>query len=320
MSSHFNGMRILVAGGAGFLGGALCDRLIQQGHFVMCVDALFTGTIQRVQHLLDHPRFVFLQQDITAHLHVEQVDQIYNLACPASPLHYQKDPVKTIETNVVGTKNLLALAARHQARFLLASTSEVYGTPEQKPQREEYRGNVNTMGPRACYDEGKRCAEALTYAYSTHHHVDTRIARIFNTYGPGMQVDDGRVVSNFIVQSLNDVPITIYGDGRQTRSFCYVDDMIEGLLALMASDCTSPVNLGSDHEISIGELAVLVGEILGKHVPILTLPAQTDDPRERRPDLTKCRRILDWQARTLLSVGLAKTAAYFRQAREASHG
>lgn len=311
-------MRVVVAGGAGFIGAALCQFLVTSGHTVICVDSLQTGRLENLAGLLAQENFVFIQQDIVQPLNIEPVHQIYNLACPASPVHYQHDPVGTIETNVLGTRNLLALAQRSQARFLLASTSEVYGDPEQKPQREDYRGNVNTMGPRACYDEGKRCAEALAYAYWAHHAVDVRVARIFNTYGPGMQVDDGRVVSNFIVQGLAGEPVRIDGDGSQTRSFCYRDDMVDALVALMASDCTTPVNLGSDQEISISDLALQVGAVLGEPLHITHAPGRPDDPQERLPDLTKCRQLLGWQARTPLAVGLRKTAEYFKTLAEVS--
>jgi UDP-glucuronate decarboxylase len=250
---------------------------------------------------------------------VGPVEQIYNLACPASPRQYQQDPVKTIETNVIGTRNLLDLARLTRARFLLASTSEVYGSPERKPQREDYWGNVNITGPRACYDEGKRCAEALVQGYHTQYRVDTRIARIFNTYGPGMQRDDGRVISNFVTRILDGAPIEIYGDGRQTRCFCYVDDMVEALIALMACDCTTPVNLGADREVSVAELAHLIGRVLEKPVALHHTPTLVDDPRERQPDLEKCRRVLGWQATTSLEAGLLKTAAFFAQRQEHSH-
>lgn len=312
-------MRILVAGGAGFIGAALCEKLLISGHVVVCIDSLLTGSTHAVNQLRTLGGFTFIQQDITQSLEVSQVgpiDQIYNLACPASPRKYQQDPVKTIETNVIGTRNLLELARRTRARFLLASTSEVYGSPQQKPQREDYWGNVNTTGPRACYDEGKRCAEALVQAYHTQHQVDTRIARIFNTYGPGMQHDDGRVISNFVTRILDGTPIEIYGDGRQTRCFCYVDDMVEALTALMACDCTTPVNLGSDHEVSVTELAHLVSIVLGKQITLHHTPALVDDPRERKPDLEKCRRVLGWQATTPLAVGLSKTAAFFTRTQE----
>lgn len=309
-------MRIIVAGGAGFIGAALCEKLLGLGHTVVCVDSLQTGSAQAIGRLRVFAGFIFVHQDIARPLDASQVgpvEQIYNLACPASPRQYQQDPIKTIETNVIGTRNLLDLATLTRARFLLASTSEVYGSPQQKPQREDYWGNVNTTGPRACYDEGKRCAEALVNAYHTQNQVDTRIARIFNTYGPGMQRDDGRVISNFVTRILDGTPIEIYGDGRQTRCFCYVDDMVDALIALMASDCVTPVNLGANREVSVGELAHLVGLVLEKTVTLQYSTALVDDPRERQPDLEKCRRVLGWQATTPLEEGLLKTAAFFTQ-------
>ena len=315
-------MRILVAGGAGFIGATLCEKLLGLGHTVVCVDSLQTGCGRAVERLRAFAGFIFIHQDIAQPLDAGQVgpvNQIYNLACPASPRQYQQDPVKTIETNVIGTRNLLNLARRARARFLLASTSEVYGSPQQKPQREDYWGNVNTTGPRACYDEGKRCAEALVQAYHTQYQVDTRIARIFNTYGPGMQRDDGRVVSNFVTRILDGMPIDVYGDGHQTRCFCYVDDMVKALMALMASECTTPVNLGSDREVSVTELAHLVGRVLERPVTLHHVLALVDDPRERKPDLEKCRRELGWQATTPLEAGLAKTAAFFARTQEQVH-
>jgi UDP-glucuronate decarboxylase len=312
--------RILVAGGAGFIGAHLCRYLLGLGHDIVCVDSLQTGSKQAIEHLLeinhlyDFNRFTFIHQNIVESLkkrNVGELDQIYHLASPASPVHYQRDPIGTIETNVIGTKNLLELAQHSRARLLLASTSEVYGDPKEKPQREEYCGNVNITGPRACYDEGKRCAEALIRAYHTQRQVDIRVARIFNTYGPGMQRDDGRVVSNFITSILDGKPIKIHGNGNQTRCFCYVDDMVEALVALMASDCTTPVNLGSDREISVTSLAYLIGQVLEKPVSLLHKPALVDDPRERQPDLEKCRSVLGWQATTSLEEGLLKTAAFF---------
>nr|WP_202617670.1 MULTISPECIES: NAD-dependent epimerase/dehydratase family protein [Burkholderia] len=321
-SSGIEIVRILVAGGAGFIGAALCEKLLGLGHTVVCVDSLQTGSAQAVDRLRASACFTFLHQDIAQPLDAAQVgpfERVYNLACPASPRQYQQDPVKTIETNVIGTRNLLDLARLTGARFLLASTSEVYGSPQQKPQREDYWGNVNTTGPRACYDEGKRCAEALVQAYHTQYQVDTRIARIFNTYGPGMQRDDGRVISNFVTRALDGSPIEIYGDGRQTRCFCYVDDMVEALIALMASDCPTPINLGADREVSVAELAHLVGRVLEKPITLHHTPALVDDPQERQPDLEKCRRVLGWQASTPLEAGLLKTATFFAQTREHSH-
>lgn len=315
-------MRILVAGGAGFIGTALCKELLGLGHGVLCVDSLQTGSMQAVEQLSAFAGFTFLHQDIAQPLDASQVgpvEQIYNLACPASPKKYQQNSVKTIETNVIGTRNLLNLARLNRSRFLLASTSEVYGSPQQTPQSEDYWGNVNTTGPRSCYDEGKRCAEALVQAYRTQHQVDTRIARIFNTYGPGMQRDDGRVVSNFVTRILEGAPIEVYGDGRQTRSFCYIDDMVKALIALMASNCYTPVNLGEDREVSVVELAYLVGRVLKKTVSLQHLPALIDDPRQRRPDLEKCRRVLGWQATTTLEEGVLKTAAFFAKSQDQIH-
>lgn len=312
-------MYILVAGGAGFIGAALCQKLLILGHTVLCIDSMYTGSAQAIDCLKGYERFTFICQDIAQPFGFSKlgtIEQIYNLACPASPKKYQKDPVKTIETNIIGTRNLLELARSQSARFLLASTSEVYGSPEKKPQREDYWGNVNTTGPRSCYDEGKRCAEALVYAYHTQHGVDTRIARIFNTYGPGMQRDDGRVVSNFVTRIIDDEPVDIYGDGNQTRCFCYIDDMVEALITLMSSNCTEPVNLGSDREISVKALAYLIGQVLGKEVTLRHTPALDDDPLERRPDLEKCLRILGWQATTPLEDGLLRTAAFFANGQE----
>ena len=315
-------MHILVAGGAGFIGAALSKKLLELGHTVLCVDSLQTGSAQAVDRLCKFKGFTFLQQDIAQPMNTSQVgsvEQIYNLACPASPRKYQQDPVKTIETNVIGTRNLLELARLTCSRFLLASTSEVYGSPQQKPQREDYWGNVNTIGPRSCYDEGKRCAEALTHAYQTQHQVETRIARIFNTYGPGMQRDDGRVVSNFITRIQDGIPIEIYGDGLQTRCFCFVDDMVEALITLMASNCSTPVNLGDNHEISVAELAHLISRILGKPLSLSRAPALVDDPQERKPDLEKSSRMLGWKVSTPLEEGLLKTAASFLQTQERSY-
>lgn len=318
----FRSMRILVAGGAGFIGAALCTELLKLGHSVLCVDSLQTGSLQSVKKLSEFENFTFIHQDIVQPLDSKKiglVEQIYNLACPASPKKYQENPIKTIETNVIGTRNLLELAHLAQARFLLASTSEVYGCPLQMPQSEDYWGNVNITGPRSCYDEGKRCAEALVYAYGEQHQIDTRIARIFNTYGPGMQHDDGRVVSNFVTRILSGLPIEIYGDGYQTRCFCYVDDMVNALIALMSSECNTPVNLGTEQEVTVLELALLIGSILDKPVNFRHFPALVDDPRERRPDLNKCRRVLGWEASTTLKEGLLETAAFFAQAKEKTH-
>ncbi|MDD9199154.1 UDP-glucuronic acid decarboxylase family protein [Aliivibrio sp. S2MY1] len=304
-------MRILVAGGAGFIGSHLCENLIQQGHFVVCIDSLITGSKHNIEHLFNN-NFTFIEHDIVNTINMDDIDQVYNLACPASPNKYQKDPISTIDTNVIGTKNLLELAKRNRARFLLASTSEVYGDPQQHPQREDYFGNVNTFGPRACYDEGKRCAETLSYEYSRMYGVETRIARIFNTYGPKMQVDDGRVVSNFIVGALTKHEICIYGDGSQTRCFCYIDDMVEGLVSLMGSDCKTPVNLGSDHEVTVNELANRVNAIFQQEINVVWQSIPQDDPMKRKPDLSKARRELNWNIATPLDMGLEKTAEYFQ--------
>lgn len=325
MHKKFEKTHILVAGGAGFIGTHLCRHLLHSGHNVTCVDSLQTGSIQAVEFLREVDRklgfnnFNFIHHNIVEPLDFSRigiVDQIYNLASPASPVHYQINPIGTIETNVIGSRNLLELAKHNRARFLLASTSEVYGDPKEKPQREDYCGNVNTTGPRACYDEGKRCAEALVQAYHIERQVDIRIARIFNTYGPGMQRNDGRVISNFVTKILDGTSINIYGDGSQTRCFCYVDDMVEALVALMASDCTTPVNLGSDREISVAELAHLIGQVLKRPVSLHHTQALVDDPRERQPDLEKCQILLGWQATTSLEKGLLKTAAFFTQNQE----
>lgn len=305
---------ILVTGGAGFLGSHLCDRLIAGGHEVLCADNLHTGRKGNVAHLLPHPRFEFLRHDVTFPLYVE-VDSIYNLACPASPVHYQHDPVQTTKTSVHGAINMLGLAKRLGARIFQASTSEVYGDPDCKPQAEDYLGRVNPIGPRACYDEGKRCAETLFFDYHRQHGLEIKVARLFNTYGPRMHPADGRVVSNFIVQALTGQPLTLYGDGLQTRSFCYVDDMIEGCLRLMASDAalTGPVNLGNPQECSMLELAVLVRELTGTKGPLSFKPLPTDDPRQRCPDIRVAREQLDWAPATPLAAGLEKTIVYFDQ-------
>jgi UDP-glucuronate decarboxylase len=304
--------RILVTGGAGFMGSFLCERLLAQGHEVLCVDNFFTGRRANVGHLLGEPRFELLRHDITFPLYVE-VDQIYNLACPASPVHYQFDPVQTTKVSVHGAINMLGLAKRLKARILQASTSEVYGDPTVHPQTEDYWGNVNPIGPRSCYDEGKRCAETLFFDYHRQHGLEIKVARIFNTFGPRMHPNDGRVVSNFIVQALRGEPITLYGDGCQTRSFCYVDDLVDGLLRLMdtAPDVTGPINLGNPSEISIAALAELVIEITGSTSPIQHKPLPTDDPRQRQPDIGLATRTLGWRPQTPLRVGLERTAAYF---------
>ena len=303
---------VLVTGGAGFLGSHLCDRLIAQGHDVVCVDNLFTGSKRNIEHLIGHPRFELMRHDITFPLYVE-VDEIYNLACPASPIHYQHDPVQTTKTSVHGAINMLGLAKRLKARIFQASTSEVYGDPTVHPQPESYWGNVNPIGPRSCYDEGKRCAETLFFDYNRQHGLDIKVARIFNTYGPRMHPNDGRVVSNFIVQALKGEPITIYGDGSQTRSFCYVDDLIDGFLALMATPqgVTGPMNLGNPGEFTIRQLAELTIEMTGSRSKLTFLPLPQDDPKQRQPDITLAREALGWQPRVPLKQGLEQTIRYF---------
>ena len=303
--------RILVTGGAGFVGSHLCERLLADGASVLCVDNFFTGTRDNVEHLLPHPHFELMRHDVTFPLHVE-VDAIYNLACPASPVHYQYDPVKTTKVSVLGALNMLGLAKRTRARILQASTSEVYGDPNVHPQPEAYWGNVNPIGPRSCYDEGKRCAETLFFDYHRQHAVDIKVARIFNTYGPRMHPNDGRVVSNFIVQALTGRDITLYGDGSQTRSFCYVDDLVDGLMRLMAADTIGPVNLGTPVEFSMMELARLVLELTGSRSRVVHMPLPQDDPRQRRPDISQARALLNWQPATRLQDGLQRTIAYFR--------
>ncbi len=304
--------RVLVTGGAGFLGSHLCERLLKEYYDVLCVDNFYTGSKVNIEHLLNEPYFELIRHDITFPLYVE-VDEIYNLACPASPVHYQNDPVQTTKVNVHGSINMLGLAKRTKARILQASTSEVYGDPEVHPQPETYRGNVNPLGPRACYDEGKRCAETLFFDYHRQHKVRIKIARIFNTYGPRMQPNDGRVVSNFILQALLGKPITIYGDGSQTRSFCYVDDLIEGLIRLMNTDddFTGPVNLGNPEEVRILELAELILELTGSKSEIKFLPLPADDPKKRCPDITLAKKNLNWEPKIPLKEGLKKTIDYF---------
>lgn len=306
--------RVLVTGGSGFLGSHLCERLLAGGAEILCVDNFFTGTRRNVEHLLGHPRFELLRHDVTLPLHVE-VDQIYNLACPASPVHYQHDPVQTTKTSVIGAINMLGLANRVKARILQASTSEVYGDPTVHPQAEDYWGNVNPIGPRSCYDEGKRCAETLFFDYRRQHRLTIKVARIFNTYGPRMHPNDGRVVSNFIVQALRGSDITIYGDGLQSRAFCYVDDMIDGLVRLMESpdDVTGPLNLGNPHEIEMRELAALTIDLVGSRSKIVHRPLPQDDPRQRRPDISRANAVLGWTPRTPLLEGLGRTIAYFEQ-------
>jgi UDP-glucuronate decarboxylase len=305
--------RILVTGGAGFLGSNLIDRLLEQGHEVLCIDNLFTGTKRNIEHLHAHARFEFIRHDVTFPLYVE-VDEIYNLACPASPIHYQHDPVQTTKTSVHGAINMLGLAKRLKCRILQASTSEVYGDPTIHPQTESYWGNVNPIGQRSCYDEAKRCAETLFFDYYRQHNLDIKVARIFNTYGPRMHPSDGRVVSNFIVQALRDEPITLYGDGEQTRSFCYVSDLIDGLIKLMATpaEFTGPVNLGNPTEFTMRELAELVKGKIGSSSPLINMPLPQDDPRQRKPDIALAKKRLDWVPTISLQDGLNPTVAYFR--------
>jgi UDP-glucuronate decarboxylase len=305
--------RILVTGGAGFLGSHLIDRLLEAGHEVLCADNLFTGTKRNIDHLHNHSRFEFLRHDITFPLFVE-VDEIYNLACPASPIHYQHDPVQTTKTSVHGAINMLGLAKRLKCRIFQASTSEVYGDPSVHPQDESYWGNVNPIGPRSCYDEGKRCAETLFFDYHRQHGLEVKVARIFNTYGPRMHPRDGRVVSNFIVQALKGKPITIYGDGSQTRSFCYVDDLIEGFIRLMDSpaDFTGPVNLGNPGEFTIRELAEMILRLTRSKSKLEFCPLPADDPKQRRPDITLAKTRLDWSPTATLVTGLPTTIEYFK--------
>ena len=306
---------ILVTGGAGFLGSHLCEKLLgATGHEVICVDNFFTGTKINVEHLIGNRRFELVRHDVTFPLYIE-VDEIYNLACPASPIHYQHDPVQTTKTSVHGAINMLGLAKRLGARIFQASTSEVYGDPTMHPQREEYWGNVNTIGPRSCYDEGKRCAETLFFGYHRQHRLEIKVARIFNTYGPRMQPNDGRVVSNFIVQALKGEPITLYGDGSQSRSFCYVDDLIEGFIRLIESpaEFTGPVNLGNPGEFTIRALAEKIIEMTGVRSTLTFLPLPADDPRQRQPDISLAMERLDWRPAIPLEEGLTKTIAYFEQ-------
>ena len=306
--------RILVTGGAGFVGSHLCERLIEAGHEVLCVDNYYTGSRRNVAHLLANPNFELMRHDVTFPLFAE-VDEIYNLACPASPIHYQFDPVQTTKTSVHGAINMLGLAKRVKAKILQASTSEVYGDPVVHPQTEDYWGNVNPIGPRSCYDEGKRCAETLFFDYHRQLGLDIKVARIFNTYGPRMHPNDGRVVSNFIVQALRGDPITIYGEGQQTRSFCYVDDLIEGFLRLMATEpgFTGPVNLGNPVEFTIRELADKVIDLTGSRSALVFMPLPQDDPTQRQPDISLARGKLDWEPKVQLEVGLRRTIAYFEE-------
>jgi len=313
MRAKIMGKRVLVTGGAGFLGSHLCERLLDDGHEVLCVDNFFTGRRANIAHLLSQPNFELMRHDITFPLYVE-VDQIYNFACPASPVHYQFDPVQTTKTSVIGAINMLGLAKRVRAKFLQASTSEVYGDPEVHPQNEEYWGAVNPIGPRSCYDEGKRCAETLVFDYRRQHRMPTKVVRIFNTYGPRMRPDDGRVVSNFIVQALRGEPLTVFGSGEQTRSFCYVDDLIDGVLRMMRSgdDETGPINLGNPVECSMLDLAHTVIALTGSRSKIEFRPLPANDPRRRRPDIGLAITRLDWRPQTAFADGLQRTIAYFR--------
>ena len=304
-------MRILVTGGAGFIGSHLIDRLMQADHEVICLDNFFTGHKRNIQHWFGNPNFELIRHDITEPIRLE-VDQIYHLACPASPVHYQYNPVKTIKTNVMGTLYMMGLAKRVKARILLASTSEVYGDPEVHPQSEEYRGNVNPIGIRSCYDEGKRVAETLAFDYHRQNGVDIRVARIFNTYGPRMLENDGRVVSNFVVQALQGVPLTVYGDGSQTRSFCYVSDLVEGLIRLMNGDSTGPINLGNPDEYTILQLAQTVQSMINPDAEVQFQPLPQDDPKRRKPDITRARQNLGWEPTIPLQTGLQKTIEDFR--------
>ena len=304
--------RVLITGGAGFIGSFLCERLLEAGATVLCVDNFFTGTRMNVSHLIGHPRFELMRHDVCFPLYVE-VDEIYNMACPASPVHYQFDPVQTTKTSVHGAINMLGLAKRVKAKILQASTSEVYGDPVIHPQPEEYWGNVNPIGPRSCYDEGKRCAETLFFDYHRQHALRIKVARIFNTYGPRMHPNDGRVVSNFIVQALKGEEITLYGDGSQTRSFCYVDDLVRGLIGLMETpdNVTGPINIGNPNEFTIRQLAENVIDLTGSKSKLVFRPLPQDDPKQRQPDITKARDILKWEPSVELRDGLSKTIAYF---------
>ena len=305
--------RILITGGAGFLGSHLCERLLAQGHEVICADNYFTGSKANIAHLMNHPYFELMRHDVTFPLYVE-VDEIYNMACPASPVHYQYDPVQTTKTSVHGAINMLGLAKRVRAKILQASTSEVYGDPKIHPQREDYWGHVNPIGIRSCYDEGKRCAETLFFDYHRQNQVRIKVARIFNTYGPRMHPHDGRVVSNFIVQALNNESITIYGDGKQTRSFCYVDDLVGGLISLMNSpdEVTGPINIGNPGEFTMLELAEKVIALSGSKSKLEFKPLPADDPKQRQPDITLAKKVLNWQPAINLDEGLTKTIAYFK--------
>jgi len=305
--------RILITGGAGFLGSHLCDSLIKEGHDVLCLDNFFTGSKSNISHLLGKPNFELIRHDLVQPIFIE-ADEIYNLACPASPIHYQYNPVKTVKTSVMGSINMLGLAKRVKAKILQASTSEIYGNPTMHPQKEDYWGNVNTIGPRSCYDEGKRCAETLFFDYHRQNRVNIRVVRIFNTYGPRMHPNDGRVVSNFIVQALKNQDIAVYGDGSQTRSFCYVDDMIEGIIRMMngPDDFIGPLNLGNPDESSILQLAETIIRLVGSRSKIIFKPLPQDDPLQRQPDITLARKNFDWQPKIDLDEGLKKTIEYFK--------
>jgi UDP-glucuronate decarboxylase len=305
-------MRVLVTGGAGFIGSHLIDRLMNDGHEVICLDNFYTGKKRNLLKWLDHPDFEMIRHDITEPIRLE-VDQVYHLACPASPVHYQSNPIKTVKTNVIGTMNMLGLAKRVKARFLLASTSEVYGDPEVHPQTEDYRGCVNPIGIRSCYDEGKRMAETLAFDYYRENKVEIRVARIFNTYGPRMLENDGRVVSNFVAQALRGIPLTVYGEGQQTRSFCYVSDLVDGLMRLMNDEHTGPINLGNPDEYTILELAQAVQNLINPDAQIKFEPLPADDPRRRRPDITKAQTLLNWQPTIPLQDGLKMMIEDFRQ-------
>ena len=308
--------KILVTGGAGFLGSHLCDRLIEQGHQVTCLDSFFTGNERNVAGLVGNPVFTLIKHDVVDPIHIESLDEIYNLACPASPVHYQYDPIHTMKTSVLGAINMLELARRTGAKVFQASTSEVYGDPSVHPQPEEYWGNVNTIGIRSCYDEGKRAAETLFFDYQRTYKLNIKVVRIFNTYGPRMTADDGRVVSNFIVQALRGQDLTIYGDGSQTRSFCYADDLVAGFMALMNShdSVVGPINMGNPGEFTMIELAEKVLRLTGSSSQLIYLPLPQDDPKQRKPDITKARQLLNWEPTVALEPGLARTIAYFRKA------
>lgn len=313
-----NNKRILVTGGAGFLGSHLCNRLIADGHYVLCVDSLFSGSKDSIEHLLNHKNFKFIQHDVITPLFVD-VDEIYNLACPASPIHYQNDPIHTTKTCVIGALNMLELANRIGAKIFQASTSEIYGSPDEHPQRETYWGNVNSIGIRSCYDEGKRCAETLFFDYWREHKLDIKVARIFNTYGPGMKENDGRVVSNFIVQALNNHPITIYGDGNQSRSFCYVDDLIKGIITFMNHDeLRGPVNLGNPNEFTMLQLADKVIKLTGSKSDLIFKDLPGDDPKQRRPDISLAKDVLGWAPSIQINEGLERTVVYFQSLKNKS--